>query len=519
MPSLSWEMLIYSAIVLVVIIIGWEWMRDKAFREGFTDGVVPEYFGRFFPRRYDIVPGQAREGDGWVRNPRYFEGYVDVQRLGYKGDFCRVVEREDDPDSRVLVCALAGQEGLDSMTYRTESQRGGTRFSRDDYFRDVNDDGREDYGRILKVAPAPGDRWEARVVPAGLTRFKQGSEIPDNSPPPHIADLLWFYEGAMVWYRWIDDMLDYAENTQVRIAGEARVDEKPNPAKAKGLALNKTERLEPVDGAAEVAAPAEQYLKIGETPRLEFDTKVQLRQLRAVSVWAYFEEFSNNARIFDFGNGAGKDNVLFGIEGRGNTQGGPQGGFGKMFAQPPPGAAVCQARAPREVSPQTFLQTSGADVDTWACPGPEPIDSTYPEDEVSTDVDEPRANLLFEIWDTQQRKMQIRVLNCVPRRRWVHLCATTTDAASFRPTWHIYVDGRKVFEEQDGHMPLQSYTTNNYIGRSNWEGVTSQYQDADERFRGALFDFRLYRAPMSAAKIKRTVEWGRAKLGIQAPQE
>jgi hypothetical protein len=76
------------------------------------------------------------------------------------------------------------------------------------------------------------------------------------------------------------------------------------------------------------------------------------------------------------------------------------------------------------------------------------------------------------------------------------------------------VDGIKVFEEVDGHMPLNSYVTSNYIGRSNWEGVTSQYQDADERFRGALFDFRLYRTPMSAAKVKRTVEWGREKLGM-----
>lgn len=495
----TWEFLIYVAIIVLLIIIVYEWMQSHAFHEGFTDGVVPEYFGRFFPRRYDIVPGQKQEGDGWIRNTRYFEGYVDLQRLGYKGDFCRVIEKSDDPDSRILVCALAGQEGLDSMTYRSESQRAGMRFSRDDYFRDVNGDGRDDYGRILKVSPAPNDRWEARVVPAGLTRFKQGIEIPDNSPPQHIADLLWFYEGAMMWFRWIDDMLDYAENAQIRIAGDARVDETSH-AIVKGLELNKIGN--------------EQYLKIGENPRLEFDSKIQLRNLRAISVWVYFEEFTNNARIFDFGNGAGKDNVLFGIEGRGNSS----GAFGKLFAQPPPGAAVCQARAPREVSPQEYLRTSDADVDTWSCPGPEPVDSIYPEDEINTDTTDPKANLLFEIWDTQQRKMQIRVLNCIPRKRWVHLCATTTDSENFRPTWHIYVDGVKVYEEQDGHMPLQSYTTNNYIGRSNWEGVSSQYQDADERFRGALFDFRLYRTPMSASKIKRTVEWGRSYISPPKPE-
>ncbi len=157
--------------------------------------------------------------------------------------------------------------------------------------------------------------------------------------------------------------------------------------------------------------------------------------------------------------------------------------------------------------------TSDANVNEWECPGPEPVDSTYPEDEVATEVD-PTANLLFEIWDTQQRKMRIRVLNAIPLKRWVQIALTTTDNTAFRPTWRVYIDGKMVFEEPDGHMPLRSYTTMNYIGRSNWEGESSQYQDADERFRGALFDFRLYRQPMSASKVTRTVQWGRQKLGL-----
>jgi hypothetical protein len=61
-------------------------------------------------------------------------------------------------------------------------------------------------------------------------------------------------------------------------------------------------------------------------------------------------------------------------------------------------------------------------------------------------------------------------------------------------------------------MALNSYTTKNYIGRSNWEGVTSQFQDADERFKGSMFDFRLYRSPMSADKIQKTVEWGKTHI-------
>lgn len=494
-----WETAIYAALILLGIIIVWEWLRGKAFTEGFTDGIVPEFFGRYFPRRYDVVPGQQREGDGWIRNPRYFEGYVDLQRLGYKGDFCRVVEKEDAPESRIMACALAGQEGLDSLTYRTESARAGMRFSRDDYFRDVNGDGRDDYGRILKVAAAPNDRWEARAVLAGITRFQQSEEIPDNSPPAAIKDLLWFYEGIMVWYRWIDDMVDYAENTQIAIAGGARVDEEPK-SRIKGLELNKLPAV-----SEDMPPTRDQYLKIGENAKLEFDNTVTLRQLRAVSVWAYFEEFTNNARIFDFGNGAGKDNVFLGIEGRGNTASPMQPAYD--------GNRVCRrTAAAAEVSAQTYLAHSDANVDEWTCPGPEPIESTFTEDTVHEDAMEPRANLLFEIWDTQQRKMRIKVVDALPLKKWVHIALTTTDGASFRPTWLVFIDGKKVHEQVDGHMPLASYVTENYIGRSNWEKDTAGYENPDERFSGALFDFRLYRAPMSASKITRTVQWGREKL-------
>lgn len=524
---MTYEAIFYGALVALALVVLYEMVRRSAFSEGFTDGLVPDYFGKFFPRRSDVVPGQRDDVDGWLRNWRYFEGYVDVQRLGYKADFCRVVEKQGSPDSRIMACALAGQEGIDSLVYRTDSARTGMRFSRDDYFRDVNGDGRDDYVRILKVSKAPNDRWSALAVPAGLTRFKQigstepvkgdgflppsesdmpvgSAEIPDNDPPPAIKDLLWFYEGVMVWYRWFDDMVDYAENTQLALAGEVEMEEKPKTF-TKGLELNRLPAVSEDEPAA-----AEQYLKIGENPRLEFDSMVAIRNLRAISVWAYFDEFTNNARIFDFGNGAGRDNVLLGIEGRGNKA----AKFGFLSARPTDQNAVCAAKAAPETTPQNYLATSDANVDVWTCPGPEPVDSTYPEDESNGQDVAPTANLLFEIWDTQQRKMRIRVLDVIPLKRWVHISLTTTDATSIRPTWQVYIDGTKVFEEPDGHMPLKSYLTRNYIGRSNWEGVSSQYEDADERFRGALFDFRLYRQPMSGTKISRTVAWGREKLDL-----
>lgn len=491
-----WETMIYTAIILLVFIIAWEWLRSKMIHEGFTDGVVPEFFGRYFPRRQDVLPGQTIEADGWIRNPRYFEGYVDVQNLGYKGDFCRVIEKENNPESRIVACALAGQEGLDSLTYRTESARSGMQFSRDDYFRDVNKNGKDDYGRILKVKPSPNDNWEARVVLAGYTRFKQSEEITDNSPPPAIADLLWFYEGIMVWYRFFDDMIDYSENTQLKLAGSVTIDEEPRKIVTKGLGLNLLENA------------SEQYLKIGENTQLEFDTIVQLRQLRAISVWVYFEEFTSNARIFDFGNGAGHDNVLLGIEGKGNDD----AAFGNLGKRPNETNLVCQGKAAEEMSPQTYLNSSEANVDEYECAA-ETIPSMLPPNEDRDGIN-PNATLLFEIWDTKQRKMRIRCVNSIPLKKWTHIAITTTDGSSFRPTWQVYINGKNVYEQPDGHVPLNSYTTMNYIGRSNWESETAQYQDADQRLRGGLFDFRLYRKPMSVAKIDRTVLWGKGKLGI-----
>ena len=497
-----WESMIYAAVMLLIIIVVWEWLRNRMFMEGFTDGVVPEFFGKFFPRRYDIVPGQLQEEDGWLRNTKYFEGYVDLQQLGYKGDFCRVVEKENNPESRIMACALAGQEGLDSLTYRTESQRAGMRFSRDDYFRDVNKDGRDDYGRILKMSPAPNDKWQAMVVLAGYSRFKQTEEVQDNSPPANIADLLWFYEGIMVWYRFIDDMLDYAENTQIQIAGSAKVNEEEKLTIVEGLRFNMIDSAD-----STVQSSMDQFLKIGENAKLEYDTIVELRQLRAISVWVYFHEFTSNARIFDFGNGAGHDNVLLGIEGKGNTI----SAFGKLGKRPTEENLVCQGKAAEELSPQVYMLTSEANVNNFDCKTAAPIPSMYPENEDEGEVD-PRANLLFEIWDSQQRKMRIRVVNAIPLKKWTHIAITTTDGSSFRPTWQVYIDGKNVYEQADGHMPLKSYTTMNYIGKSNWESETAQYQDADQRLRGALFDFRLYRLPMSASKIERTVQWGKKKL-------
>jgi hypothetical protein len=261
---------------------------------------------------------------------------------------------------------------------------------------------------------------------------------------------------------------------------------------------------------------ADQFIRIGENSNMELEDKFSLKDLRSFSMWVKFETFTNNARIFDFGNGAGHENVLLGIEGRGNGD----TAFGNLGRRPAEDNQVCSAKAPKEVSPQRFLETSDANVDTWECPGPEPVATTFPENEDRPAVD-PRATLLFEIWDTQQRKMRIRAMNAIPLKKWTHIALTTTDNTNFRPNWRVYIDGKMVLEHLDGFMPLKSYTTSNYIGRSNWETESLAFENPDERFRGSLFDMRFYRLPMSEGKIDKTYRWGHKKLGIQeqrAPQ-
>ena len=44
--------------------------------------------------------------------------------------------------------------------------------------------------------------------------------------------------------------------------------------------------------------------------------------MKAISFWVKFDEFTNNAHIIDFGNGAGIDNVFIGSKaGKSNTTG------------------------------------------------------------------------------------------------------------------------------------------------------------------------------------------------------
>jgi hypothetical protein len=505
--------------LVCLVLIGtvlYEMFKDQQQHvEGFSDSL--NYFSTYYPKRKDVLPGQTVEDGGWVRDLRYKEQYVDVQKIGMTSDLCRVVMKPDDPGSMIMACALAGTDGTPSRNYKTKSKVEGFIFGRDDYFKDAaTNNGRTDYCRIVKIAGPPSDAWISRCVGAGLTSFN-AQEFKDSTPPQHILDILWFYEGIMLWYRFKDDIVDYAQNTRVGLAGGITIDEDPTRLRTEGLQINHVPQM-----LLDSPGAAEQFIRIGETKDLEFETDVELRELRTFSTWVFFDMFTNNAHIFDFGNGSGRDNVYLGIEGTGNDTAPINSKPKSLTLQAAEDDVVCNRTAPREISPQQYMKMTEANVELYDCPGPEPVDnatgkidgakSSEPEAEPAKSQPK-RANLLFEIWDTSQRKMRLRVIDAVQEQKWHHITLTTTSTA-FRPSWQVYVDGKLIFTHDDGHLPQVNYTSKNYIGRSNWEDAPGQGEFKDERFRGSLFDFRMYRIPMSIVKIQKTMEWGAAQLGL-----
>jgi hypothetical protein len=311
----------------------------------------------------------------------------------------------------------------------------------------------------------------------------------------------------MIWYRFKDDLLDYAQNTRLGLLGNIKIDQNPLPKTTEGLKIN----------SASLSVPAEQFIRIGENDELEFDQKVELNNLRAFMFWVKFDVFTNNAHIFDFGNGAGHNNVYFGIEGTGND---PNIAKQRDVNQVVNASnVVCQSTAPRELDPRIFMKYTEANVEIYDCPGPEPIaratepNEPYdPNSYIGQTQETPKpktANLLFEIWDAQQRKMRIKCVDAIKERTLHHIAVTVTDL-SFRPSWKVYVDNKLIYTEIEGHLPQTNYTTKNYIGRSNWENTSERY--SDERFRGTLFDFRMYKTPISEEKISKSIMWGKKQL-------
>lgn len=459
------------------------------------------FWAKYIPKRGDVGP--ELEMSGLIADKRYFRGYADIQRLGVQHDFCRMVQEGKSEKNKYFACALAGTENMSSTSFRTPSVQQGFQLSRDDYMRDTTGAGREDYCRILKNGDGT---FEPKCNIAGDTEFSEELSL-DVSPPPPIQRLLRFYQGCVFWLRFRDDMIDYAGNLYLNSAGGAQVDEsEPNPQVTKGLELNGTD----------------QYLRIGDDKQLGFGSTVMLRSLRAFSFWVYFDEFTNNARIFDFGNGAGIDNVWLGILGRGNSTSDEEAlkrrkaflcGSQDVSTVPeaPSGAQVAC-----ELSPQNLMKTTDANVEEYTCEGfavaPRQFSKTLPK--ASAPGLAETADLVYEIWLRDNRKMRIVVPTFFRKGEWTHVTVTAETNDAFRPNILIYRNGELTFTQPDGWLPQNNQTKYNYIGKSNWANQTSQYSNRDELLKGSLFDFRGYDTILNDNVIRESYTWGKELLGI-----
>ena len=316
-------------------------------------------------------------------------------------------------------------------------------------------------------------------------------------------------------------MKDYGENLKLYAAGNIEIDETPNvlPSQrpiTKTTGLN--DRIQITKGLQ--FDGFSQFLRLGDSPDMSFGKKITLTTMRAVCFWVYFDEFTNNAHILDFGNGAGQDNVFIGIIGKGDES----VDMGAML-RPDPCAfestvpdAPSGAQAVPSMSPQQLmLSTSNADL---ICPEvpvlPRNLPTLKPR-QLSTSGFKvgTTATLLYEVWNGKLRLQHMKVQKAIKLKKWTHVCITTESSDGVRPAVQIWIDGVKAAENPNGYLPQSSVTSNNYIGKSNWINPSSNYENAPELFHGSLFDLRGYNQAVNKKKLEKTIEWGKKRLGIK----
>lgn len=501
--------LFWFALLVLILMLLFE-IGPLSIREGFASTIDigdSKFWAKLVPRRGDVGP--ELEESGLFRDNRYFSGYVDVQRFGTLTDFCRMVQKGNEEGNKFLACALGGTENLSSTSFRSQSVKDGFVLGRDDYMRDVDGDGRSDYCRIVKKGNAIFQSECNLATETGFT----AKLIPDLSPPEDIALLLQMYQGCVFWLRLRDDMLDYAQNLYLNTAGNAEVPEKPpRPTTTEGLQLN----------------GINQFVRIGDDPYLGFGNTVQLRNLRALHFWVRFDEFTNNAHILDFGNGAGIDNVWVGILYRGNQGIDAEserrksslicgdGAGGDVLPTPPSGQQGYEVTTPQEL-----MKTSSANVEEFTCEGfavaPKSMTKMKPKPGTQSKSLQPAktADMCYEIWDRDQRKMRIVIPQMFVLNEWTHVVITAQGSDSFRPDIAVYKNGRPVYLEPSGWLPQENATEKNYIGKSNWTDESSQYGNKDELLKGAVFDVRGYNVSLAESLIKSSFTWGRKMLGLE----
>jgi len=459
---------------------------------------APNFLTNLLNRRGDV--GIGIEQAGYYQDKRYFMGYADVERYGVKNDFCRMVTPSDTTDKGELffACALAGTTVSNTTQYRTKSVKDGFRISRDDYMRDIIKDGRDAYCRILK---ANDGVYLPHCRRAQDTGFSDKDEI-DSDPPEEIKTLMDFYSGCELWLRLRDDLVDYVDKAIVQVAGGNVIDQTPRPTITKGLTLN----------------GVDQYVRFGDNDELSLGNRVKMRSIRAFSVWVKFDSFTNNAHIFDLGDGAGINNVFLGILGKGDAGEGDELRPGAKCPETTIPEGEVGAQFCPEIRPQTLYETSAAAVEKWECKDPtvfprkmEPIQTKRPAVPAENAS---RATLIYEVWDQKLRKVQIKVNRAVPLDKWTHILITAKTSDAMRPDLNVIINGNLVFTQEQGYLPQAKITSHNYLGKSNWANDFSMYELRDELFKGSIFDFRMYSSVVSESKGKRILQWGMDKLGL-----
>jgi hypothetical protein len=447
--------------IVILVLIGYiisETLGSKL-REGFA-----------IPRRMDIgatYEGWTHEETGYIRDIRYAETYTDVQKNGVAADFCRAVYKKGDPASLHIACALATREHMDTMEYKSSSIKDGFRFSRDDYWRDVNGDGRMDYCRILRDEDTGGFISTCAISTAERIGPR---EERDTEPPPVIRQLLESYEDCLVWFRFQDDTVDYAGNAVLEYHGRPEIPTLIHPLKTRGIQFN---RYSPE--APEKVGPPTDYFTWGERGNLHLDQDIAPSQIRAISFWIWLDSFTNTTRVMECSNPSSKtvkDLVWIGVESTGrnllpalpNTVDDPalELRADEVYRL---GQQVEPVRVPDR---RQLLQNTNTNQSTW----------------------------VFEIWDQEQPIMRLSAPHTARTGKWQHVAITTTDSTSWWPTWQIWIDGVKQAEKKDGRLIPALYLTQNKLGLLS----------------GCLQDFRIYKKPLTAAKLQSTITYARMKL-------
>ena len=507
-----------------------ELIAPKRLSEGFdvlagisaTPDPLPNIITMSLARRSDVGPGYEGKGgsaaipkpadtqgvrgmdqQGFSQDMRYYSGYADVQRYGIKNDFCRMVTASDVTDTKGLffACALAGTTGT-ATGFRTETVKDGFKISRDDYMRDIIKDGRDAYCRILLK-----DGVYQPLCRRSLDLRFSDKDEPDTDPPEEVKTLTDFYAGCEMWLRLRDDMVDYINRAIVQTAGGLQINPRPNPTVTNGLRFN----------------GIDQFVRFGDSDELSLGNRVKMRMVRAFSVWVKFDAFTNNAHIFDFGDGAGINNVFLGILGKGDAAGADDQNLVRPGSKcpettipaEPSGAQFCP-----EIRSQTLFETSAADVEHWECKDLTVLPRKVGPIQTRTAKPPPtsqanRATLIYEVWDQKLRKVQIKVNQAIPLGQWTHILITAKTMDAMRPDLNVVINGNLVFTQEAAYLPQAKVTTHNYLGKSNWANDFSDYELRDELFNGSIFDFRMYSAAVSETKGKRILQWGMNKLGLR----